>query len=253
MDDQSKYKSPDWIDAYLLDELSETQKLEFEEALRNDSELKREVDHYKAVKEGVEALGREDLKERLKALEEKAAKEAKSSKRTMAWYSSRVAAVIILLILPLYFILTNLSEVDSQEVFAGHFEPYPVLANGVVRGDAPDDPLSEGLRAYQNANYALAIAELKEIANRENESKNGSFYLALSYLASDDASLAIPILRDLVEDESFKLGEQANWYLGLAFLKNSEPDKARKVLRSLYKTSKDSTLRQKARSVLNEL
>ena len=247
MNDRYNYSDPDWIDAFLLDELSESQKQLFEEALQNDPDLKEEVEHYKAVKKGVEASEKEALKKRLVKLE---AGLPKATKRRMTWYGSRVAAAIILLLLPLYFILSNLNEVNSQELFADYFEPYPVLANGTVRGDAADDPLSEGIRAYQGGNYIMAITKLEA---QSKDSKNGSFYLALSYMANDDASRAIPLLRDLTEDESFQLKEQATWYLGLAFLKNGEPDKARRVLQSLYKTSKDASLREKARTVLDEM
>lgn len=253
MNDQSKYQDSEWIDAYLLDELSESQKRAFEEELAENNELKEKVDAYRAVKDGVEASGREELKERLKALEERVTRESKSSKKTMAWYSSRIAAVLILFILPLYFILSNLNEVDSEEVFASHFKPYPVLANGTVRGDAADGPLSEGLRAYQNGDYTLAITKLENIKKRDEGFSNGRFYLALSHLANEDAVQAIPVLGALAEDDEFKLNEQAKWYLGLAFLRNDQPDKARDTFQELYETTQDSTFKVKAQNVLDEL
>jgi len=253
MDDQSKYQDPDWIDAYLLEQLSESQVLEFEEALKSDADLRNKVDEYRAVKEGVEDSGREELKERLKALEGLVSLETKVSKRTAVWYSSRIAAVIILLILPFYFILSDVSDLDSEEVFASHFKPYPVLANGTVRGEAADDPLADGLRAYENGDYELSIITLENTLKQADSSNIGNFYLALSYLANEDAGEAIHLLQGLAEDRDFNLYEQAKWYIGLAFLKNNQPEEARNTFQSLYKNTSDPSLKRKAERILADM
>jgi len=254
MDDQYKYYDPEWIDAYLLDRLSDSEKQEFEAALQSDPELKKELEEAEVLKEGIEASGREEQKERLRALEQELTEENREAqKHNGLWWVGRIAAAILLLLVPVYFFINSTQKVDPKEIYASHFELYPVLESGVVRGEENETAMAEGLDAYQRANYEVAIEELSAAVNESEKPESVQFYLALSHLTSDAPKEAIPLLEELSKKESFKLKEQAKWYLGLAFLKNNQPDEARDTFQSLYETAEDSTLRKKAEGVLNEM
>ncbi|MFZ6050573.1 hypothetical protein [Halocola ammonii] len=254
MDDQSKYHDPEWIDDYLLDRLSESQKQEFEAAVENDPELEKKVEEAEALKEGIEALGRAEQKERLRTLEEELTEENRENRKHNAlWWTGRIAAAILLLLVPLYFIVNSIQNNDPKKIYATHFEPYPVLESGVVRGEENNTTMTEGLDAYQRANYEVAIEELSSAVDEVENPWSAQFYLALSHLGSDTPKDAIPLLEELSVEEDFKLKEQAKWYLGLAFLKDDQTNKARDVFQSLYETAKDSTLRLKAEGVLKAL
>lgn len=253
MDDQSKYYDSDQIDAYLLDRLSEAQKKEFEAALKSDPELRKKVGELEVLRDGVEALGRENLKKRFTSIENQFPTKIKPGDKSFSRWSTRIAAVILLLLVPGYFIVQSYMEIEPKEVFATHFQPYPVIENGTVRGGDSDRALTDGLRAYQRGEYKMAIQELSTTVGEPEGTPKRKFYLALSYLASGDASQAIPFLEELAETNDFTYREQARWYLGLALLKSNRLDEARSVFRSLYKTTPDKAVKLKAKRVLRDL
>ena len=250
MDDLSTYRN--MIDDYLLGRLETGERVAFENAVKSNPELRQELEESRLLMEGIGAAARAGLKERLGALDRSVPYQKRRSNAFMRRRFA-IAAAVLLLLVPGYFIAESFLSVNTEAVFNEHFEPYPVLESGQVRGSADETALSEGLRAYQDANHVEAIAAFERHAGESGNHSVANFYRALSHLAIGEASEALPLLEKLSADEGFAMCEQAAFYRALALLKMERTDEARDALRSLSATAQDPAIRRRALEVSSDL
>lgn len=95
----------------------------------------------------------------------------------------------------------------------------------------------QGMKYYQEKNYEQAIQKLNIFIKRQKDNAYGHFYLGVSYLLTDEYKQGIKHLK-LATEFCEKQGkeillEKCHWYLGNAYLKNNEVDKAVKEFRNV--------------------
>ncbi len=206
----SKEVNLELLESYLRGDIGTDEVLDLEGYALSSEELTIAVKDYENALIQLEGVA---LKEQLKKMETSVS-EVTAASTKKSWYA--IAAVLLFLITAgfLWQIMGNEPE------FNEYFEPFDQLR--IFRGDG--DLGANGMEAYSREEYEEAFNLLSEINENEIDLEL-KFYLAVSALASDRTSQSIVLFEDLAKSDS-KYHQQVSWYLGLAYWKNEQPDKA---------------------------
>jgi len=229
----------EWVQRYLEGELSGQELLDFEQHLAKDSELQTMLEEHKILAGGIRYHARTQVWDKIKALE--ALAEAEDTSKRLSGNSNKflywsvAAAVAVLLVSVVYFVNRN-QPVDTGQLFAENFEPYPALAYAPQRSDTSfASMMEEAFGAYSNGDYTAAIPLFEEIL-AQNEETMVWFYLGNAYLAEGQSEQAIAAFQKFLQIKT-ALTYQGKWYLSLAYLSNDQLPDAEKYLKDISVSS----------------
>lgn len=235
----------DHIEAYLDGSLNTKDKVEFEQRLSEDQELRTEVEKHRLLQEAVGDSQQISFREKIVAVEEEYEEGVPNNASVTSWFNWKIAASILVLVgFGLLYWFQPYSAENS--LFDSYFTPYP--AEDVVRGEQ-QSPLEVAMSLYSNKNFDKAIPELKKLLHLKPAKKQLHLYLGNAYLATDQVGLAIKEFQKLMPE--FPLTEQASWYLALSYLKQGEIEKVKSKL--LQIVAYDGIYKSDAQQLLNEL
>ena len=150
-----------------------------------------------------------------------------------------IAASIVLLVSALGIYTFQLS---SDKTFRQHFLNY---ASGAARSN--DTSTSRIPEEFRNGNYQEVIHE----SNSKTPEPSDQLLVAISYIQLDQASAAIPVLKQLQLNRALK--EDADYYLGMAYLKNNQPGDALKEFTKIRDTEDHSYHKQVSNGLIREV
>jgi tetratricopeptide (TPR) repeat protein len=233
------------IEAYIANEMSDTERVSFESALESDSTLADEFRELELAYKLFEAEEEIGIKNKIRNIR------SASGRQTSVFSISRAIAVAASLILIIGAGFWTSSLFNQQErMFAQHFEPFPNVVT--IRGDQQISPeLKNGMAHYSDRSWEMAEQDLKAVLELEPKNMTASFYLGISYLANDRTERAISLLEPVNADTNGLFQSHARWYLALAHLKLKD-DQA-KVLLSQIADGNDPDYGQKAAELMEEL
>ncbi|MFK7771149.1 MAG: tol-pal system YbgF family protein [Saprospiraceae bacterium] len=222
------------IDKYLRSQL-DTKEKELFETKQKDLDFQKELNLRKDSLPVFKKNGREALKKKLQNFE----KNIQEEKQTASTSTAKVKpinkivwlgmAATLLLLMGLFWWSTQ--SVNSDELFAQNFQPYPNIIAPIVKSQTPSATEYElAFQKYEQGKYQDAIPLLEKI-----ETEEGKFYLAISHLGNEQEGRAISILDELAKESSNRFFEASQWYLALAYLKSNQPGKADEVLDLIVK------------------
>ncbi|MDG1333878.1 MAG: hypothetical protein P8P74_16190 [Crocinitomicaceae bacterium] len=229
------------IDAYLSDSMSSEEKKAFEQQLETDVELKTEVELQRKTFALLEAAAYIETKDKIHAMNEK--KSGGSFGGTLL----KVAAVLLVLIVPSYFILNN--QFNDQHLFADYSEPYPDRVT--TMGVSDQDYVTEAMSAYNKEKYDEAAKLLKKARLSGTEYDLLVLYEAVSLTNSDQAKKAIELLEIEMKNESSNF-VSLEWQLILSLLANDQGDEAEAQLEKFLKHN-DGYQQEKAEALQKDL
>jgi hypothetical protein len=211
------------IQGYLNNSLSPKDQKKFDELLNTDPKFKESFQEHYDMHRALYNTETTELKRHLKDFEAKLT----TQKRPFAFRINKFyfagAAAILLVALAMTF-YTN-KNVDYYEEY---FTVYPNVYQPIVRGDNTNN---QAFQAYENGNYLAAI-EAFNASKDVSKNPNLQFYLAQSYLATNNIDKAEFLLKKLsVTDFEFQV--ESKWYLSLIYLKNGEISQAKKELTAM--------------------
>lgn len=125
---------------------------------------------------------------------------------------------------------------DPDKMFAKYYEPMNVVSS-VTRGAnaIETDRYVLAVESYKAHNYREAAAGFSMAAEEENQAGPARFFLGLSLIATENYGEAIAALERVVTGQG-EYVKDAIWYLGLAYIKNGDPAKARICFGTLSRT-----------------
>ncbi len=215
MNDNSTHT--DLLIRYLDGELTDSEAAELRQKLEQSPSLNDELTSLATARMAMQHFGLKNdiarVRAEMLASRQPAARVVPFYRRPMA-----VAAAIILIAIVsgLYFYFGS----SSQEFYASHFSSYSV---GVTRGTS-NSPLT---KAYEQKDYTRVNALFSSLAQPGNEDY---FFFALSLLEQNkikDGSVFLEtIVQQKTPDSSGSYREEAEYYLGLAYIRLHQPQKA---------------------------
>ena len=218
---------------YLDKEMLPGEKAEFEKKLLLEPALQDEMENMQLVKEAVKSLG---VKNRVASLHKEMMNELGKATpvRTISKlqrfirYSVAVAASVLLIFLGLEGY--NFYKLSPNRLFAENFTDYELSTTR----SGTDKPESNIEKAYREKKYneiirlnAISVLSAKDI-----------FLTGLAYLKINDPSKAITnfqvVLADLGNENSSTLKDESEYYLALAYLKNTDFDQAIELMNKIH-------------------
>lgn len=208
------------IDAYLSDSMTSEERFAFEEEMKVNEELRNDVALQRKTFALLEAAAFIDTKNKVMAINQQ-----KSSSGSIGGTLLKVAAVLLVLLIPTYFILNN--QYNDAHLFAEYSEPYPDRIT--TMGTSENEALNKAMNAYNKQDYATAAQLFKAIRLKGTNNENVLLYETVSLTYSDQAKEAIVLLSDSKKNEP-KNRIALDWQLILALLADNQGERANERL-----------------------
>ncbi|RFN58855.1 tetratricopeptide repeat protein [Marixanthomonas ophiurae] len=216
------------IERYLTNEMSAEEQKAFVDTLSSDPFLQQKVNEVRALIDGIEASA---LKNKLddfhKELLQTHSKVVNKSKLIQKPKRSKIPLYAIAAVLVVVFgILWFFNSADSnQRLFAEHFTPDPGLPT--TMSTTNNYIFFDGMVDYKQENYKAAIEKWTPLLSEKSENDTLNYFLGVAYLAEKNEGEAIDYLGEVSKTKSSMFLQESYYYLGLAFLKNGELEKAK--------------------------
>lgn len=147
----------------------------------------------------------------------------KKASRKIFRYTSLAAAAVVGIFLA---ISTLTPSSNSEKILSTYYAPY-IGVSTISRGSGNNltDIFNSAVLDYNNGDYAGAEAGFSKILSEQPSNTSSFFYLGLAQYETMKTAEAIKNLNSVVA-ASGSFSTEARWYLGLAYLRNEEKDKA---------------------------
>lgn len=228
------------IEKFLRGELLDSEKLIFDSRKKDEgflALLETSVIAYK---------GRLSLKETLQKVGEEVASEKPKSTRKSIFWTSGIAASILLLV-SIYFFGTQ--KLNNEALFSTYFEAYPNAYT--IKGSTNNNTLSQkAFGFYDTTQYKLASTTFDKIATERVLNSSEHFYFGISLLYIDEIENAKVQFKKVASEHP--LYNEAQWYTSLSLIKQDSLDKAKNILTN-QKLQFSASRRNNVKSLLDEL
>ena len=213
------------IDRYVAGEMNEEELALFEARIRNDKALATKVEEQREL---ILAVEESSLREEFNTIHAKFFDGGKRSNRKALFSLSagtwlRAASVLLVIAVGSYFLLFQKDL--NERLYEAYFKPDPGLAT--VMSGSSDFAFYDAMVDYKQGNYEKAIQKWDQqtISKPGNDTLN--YFLGVAWLADDNPEKAVPFLESTVKNNNSVFIEDANYYLGMAFLRLGNIEKAR--------------------------
>lgn len=169
------------------------------------------------------------------------------SKYFVKYISLSAAAIVSAFIL----IKTLVPSYNPEKLFNSYYEPMSIVSPVTRSFNAEEsENYFSGIERYKFGDYKSAEVDFSK-AMLQNESAIGPrFFLGITNLALGNYDYSINLLSDATS-HPWEYNKDAKWYLGLAYLKTGEKEKALGCFEFLAKTP--GYYRQRAEEILRHL
>ncbi|MCC5921475.1 MAG: hypothetical protein JJU23_12415, partial [Cyclobacteriaceae bacterium] len=173
---------------YFKDEMSPSEREQFEEEVQANSELKEEVDLFRNLNLAFFEIEKEKFKNHhLKAL--KYSLQAGNSFRSGFKVVFSIIAASLLLIAVTWSLFIS-KDIDKEDIYFAHFEPYPNVEYPITRGS--NDLKMEAFSRYEMQDYKNAIHLFEKLSELQSERLHSYyFYSGISYMGLSDFKTAL--------------------------------------------------------------
>ena len=217
------------IEAYLNGKLESNELIEFKAMLENDSDFKTKVEDIKTVLFGIET---QELKEQLNIFHDDLEVEhtpiegTETKVRSIHWKKLAIAAVLIIAAGSFWFYNGN----SNDKLYAKYFSPDPGLPT--TMSSTANYEFYEAMVDYKQGNYITAISKWKTLQKVKPNNDTLSYFIGVAHLANKNEGKAISFLEHVTKNSEFALSNDAHYYLGLAYLKKGNIEKAKANLQN---------------------
>jgi len=234
-------KKHELIEKYFSNRLSDKEFGQLEQLLEQDDQLRDEFYNELELGRAIAHEKHSGLKKRLQELDH-------DTKKKTRWIP--YAAAIALLI-GIGSIIYG-SGPNYGGLYADNFEVYPNVINLVTRGgNETENSETTAFEFYEEGNYDKATKAFDSLYKKQPKDYL-LFYKGVSLLAQNRTEEGIRALQSYDWDlNGSDFTAAANWYLGLAHLKQKGADQAKTFLKKV--AASESNLNDQARELLKQL
>ena len=227
---------------YLLESLSETDKVAFEARLETDSNFKESFNTYKELSSFLEhkfenETNSNTFKTNLESISKTFFDKQTTSKkliRVKPWQFAAAASVLLLIGISVF---NNFSSPVYED-----FSNYDSISL-TVRGDQ-DALLKTAETAFNTKDFVRADEAFKSLILMDKDNVEIKFYRALTNLELNKFDTAASLLLNISSGQS-AYKHKATWYLALSKLKQNEYEDCLEILKTIPEDSEDYKNAQK--------
>lgn len=191
------------------------------------------------IKAGLDQAQKEDWADKLQTTHGVARPNGKKKARLLPLLMKIAAGLMLLL--AVYLLFPRPSSAPSLQAQVNQQLTTAIFPHSAIRKGANelDDLRYKFSQAYVGEDFALAKTLGEQIRQGGNNTTDDLFFLGLSYLYSEQAEQAIPLLIDISQplNKGGRFQREAQWFLALAYLKLSKNELAIPLLQDLEKTN----------------
>lgn len=235
------------IERYFDNEMSESEKQEFIEQVKNDLELRHLFDRERLLINTARLNAARNNLEFLKDLD-KTLPAVNPEPRTSRFLYYAVAASVMLLIAVGIFVF-NPKQDSPSELYAEYFVPYPNVFEPTVRGASTSAKRTQAFQSYEQGDYTNAASLFSELTATDRN-PGMLMLLANANLAIGKTEEAKAIFAELAKKED-TLRNAATWYLAICYLKQGDIGSSRAILTKIAES--DNEYSKRADAVLKKL
>lgn len=243
----------DLIDRYFENSLTPKEQIIFNDLLQNDTDFNEEFKFQKDLKKVISINQQEELKQVLRNKEAHIKKDSIFSLLPKKWM---VAASFVLLLGLSTWTIKSTFYPSNEAIYAEYFQPARNIVHPVVRGEEVNTIEYKAFVAYESKDYYKAINLFNSV--KDSDKTSILFYKSLCFLALNKSEEAISILSPLAKadhlvGEDGEIYEMSKWYLGLAYIQNSDKEKAAVQFSEIIDDPTAKFKKQEAIEILNYL
>ncbi len=218
------------IECYLNGSMDENEITKFEERIKRDTTLN---DHFKEHRILSQAIEEQSLKHKIKDFHKEATSKVitlnqnKTQEKSSLYSKLAIAATLAVIIGIGGFFIFNQAN-THQKVFASYFKPDPGLAT--TMGATSQFELYDAMVDYKQKDYFKAIKKWEPLLLSKPNNDTLNYFIGVAHLANKNGKSAIKNLILVTENNSSVFNKDANFYLGLAYLKTDNIVLAKKYL-----------------------
>jgi tetratricopeptide (TPR) repeat protein len=247
------------IDKYLNGELAGEELKAFEDKLKTDRQLQKEL---KLERELNQIILDEDTidfrKEVVGIREEMQQHKSDKSPQTVKLSSSKwyllAASIVVLVGLLGYLYFIQNQQISNEKLFAQYYSKYPSNLAERSDGDISNNPFVLGLNEYEADNFEGAIRYLSLAINEDSLNYAARLYLGISHMENNNLDKAIEDFKRIISEPGNVFIGQAKWFLALTYLKTDDVDyreETKNLLRSIVQNKGDRA--KEAQEVLDKM
>lgn len=245
-----KYSKEELTDLYLRDMLDTDEKIAFEERMREDENLAREVELSRHIINAIERKGEQDVVQELAGVSSKEeakrilslteAKHRVAGRRRTLWRWVGVAAAAVMIAV---VIIGMQPRYPVHELYAMSYER-PIYDPVISRGDPEisaglKQMLNDAGKLYESGDMSGAAGIYDKASEQFPQSvlpDDALFYYAVTLCGTGRIEEARNIFIKLAVDPDSEYTEDAQWQSALLYLRAGERKKAMSALATIHNT-----------------
>lgn len=245
-----------FIERYLDGEMTAAEQVWFIKELEGNESLQKELELRKMANSVVSDRELMALRSQLNAIEKERSEENPwtAARRRMLRYAA-VATVVVLTGTSVW--LPN-RKLSNEQIFNQYYKVTNTAGSAVTRssGGTSDPTYQAAVTEFQNGHFDSAISYFLDFTSEQEGIDEGiqigvEMMLGHSYAGNEQYTEAGKSYKNVVDHNDNLYIEDANWLLGLCYLKTEETDKARARLEMI--AASDSRYSKKAANALRRM
>lgn len=234
------------LERYLAGDLAGAELSDFEKLLLIDDGLAAEVRFQRELFEAILDEKKVQLRATLNDIHIR--RNVKSKFKIYSWKTQSIAATIMVTMLLGGSLIFNsvFNGSTEQKLYNQYFQPETTLLT-VRSADVPLSSVEQGMNYYEVEEYEKAISAFSSDANN----LLGKLYSGYSFMHLGNYEKAEAQFIAILNNHDNLLIDQAEWNLGLCYLKTGKSDKAKQIFEHIANTQ--TNYKNKALELLNEM
>lgn len=213
------------IDQYMNDELHPEERIAFEQKMNADKEWKQKVTEIKELTISIQEV---ELRKLLTAFHAGIKPATQAVVKKITWIKRlAVAAIFIGVISAAGWLLFGKSV--NEKLYQAYYEADPGLPTEM--GITNNYTFNRAMIDYKTGNYQAALTSWEKLLSADNKNDTLNYFAGMACLAIDSAAKAVEHLQIVTQNKQSVFEKEANWYLGLALLKEKHTIEAAAAIR----------------------
>lgn len=215
------------IERYYNGSMAKEEQETFEKRLRQDVSFQQEVEDIKSLLLGIEMQA---LNEKMDEFHEDLAIQMITGtppSKVHFLHFRNIAAAVVIIAGSLSFWFFNGSS--SEKLYSTYFKPDPGLPT--TMSTTAEYSFYDAMVSYKRGDYKTAISKWEKQAVKSPNNDTLTYFLGVANMAEKQLDKAIPYLVKSSENKSSVFQQDAQFYLGLAYLKKDNKAEAIRYLK----------------------
>lgn len=239
------------IKKYLSGEISAEESNSFERQIAADIFLEEGMEGLEEFSNSIKNWNINDTISDLETRINKRSVQLSSNKKIFLMNAFRYAAaacIIGIFSMASWRIFFIKEDIDEDAIYTSYFKPL-TDPYGTIRGDSNIADDTRAIQAYEKENYFEAVRHYEKLVDSDPQNVKNNLFLGISFMATNQPKKAIDIFNKIIT--SIEFHDDIQWYLGLAYIKVKDIQKAKDTFGNL--ALQESYYQKEAEEVLDKL